>query len=104
VTYAKIQNVTNNRLLGNFSGGAAAPAEIAISSNLQVASSTLDTVAPQCRAKGSFNSSGTLVSGTAYNVSSVTHVGTAQYRVNFTSALTNYLAVAIMLTSGGPNT
>jgi hypothetical protein len=30
VTYAKIQNVTNNRLLGNTSGSAAAPAEVAL--------------------------------------------------------------------------
>lgn len=30
VTYAKIQNVTDQRLLGNFSGGAAAPSELAL--------------------------------------------------------------------------
>lgn len=30
VTYAKIQNVTDQRLLGNFSGGAAAPSELSV--------------------------------------------------------------------------
>lgn len=34
VTYAKIQNVTNARLLGNNSGGAAAPSEIALGAGL----------------------------------------------------------------------
>lgn len=40
VTYAKIQNVTNARLLGNNSGGAAAPSEISVDSSLVFASAT----------------------------------------------------------------
>lgn len=40
VTYAKIQNVTNNRILGNFSGGAAAPSEYAVA-NASVSGSTI---------------------------------------------------------------
>lgn len=38
VTYAKIQNVTNARLLGNFSGGAAAPAEYSLGAGLEESS------------------------------------------------------------------
>lgn len=41
VTYAKIQNVTDNRLLGNATGGAAAPSEISVSNGLTLASSAL---------------------------------------------------------------
>lgn len=41
VTYAKIQNITNNRLLGNVSGSAAAPEEITIGSGLLVTGTTL---------------------------------------------------------------
>src|SRR5678815_5563471 len=35
VTYAKIQNVTNARLLGNFTGGAAAPAEYSLGAGIE---------------------------------------------------------------------
>lgn len=41
VTYAMIQNVTNNRLLGNATGSAAAPSEISVSAPLALGSSTL---------------------------------------------------------------
>lgn len=41
VTYAKIQNVTTNRLLGNVSGSGAAPQEITIGKGLVVNSTTL---------------------------------------------------------------
>jgi hypothetical protein len=43
VTYAKIQNVTNARLLGNNSGGAAAPSEISLGTGLVFSGSTLKT-------------------------------------------------------------
>jgi hypothetical protein len=46
VTYAKIQNVTNSRLLGNVSGSAAAPQEIAIGSGLSVSGTTLTSAPP----------------------------------------------------------
>ena len=41
VTYAKIQQVTNNRLLGNFSGGTANVSEYAIAGGLTVTGTTL---------------------------------------------------------------
>lgn len=41
VTYAKIQNVTNNRLLGNRSGGPAAPEEISLGAGLAFSGTTL---------------------------------------------------------------
>lgn len=41
VTYAKIQNVTTNRLLGNVSGSGAAPQEITIGTGLTVTGTTL---------------------------------------------------------------
>lgn len=43
VTYAKIQNVTALRLLGNPTGSAAAPAEIALGATLSFSGSTLQT-------------------------------------------------------------
>ena len=46
VTYAKIQNVASNRLLGNVSGGAAGPQEIAIGSGLSVSGTTLASAPP----------------------------------------------------------
>ncbi len=45
VTYAKIQNETNNTLLGNVSGGAAAPEEITIGTGLSVSGSTISAPA-----------------------------------------------------------
>ena len=45
ITYAKIQNVTTNRLLGNVSGSPAAPAEITIGQGLVVSGSTLTSPA-----------------------------------------------------------
>lgn len=42
VTYAKIQNVTNNRVLGNSSGGAAAPSEQTLSQVLDMVGSAAD--------------------------------------------------------------
>lgn len=52
VTYAKIQNVATNRLLGNVSGGAAAPQEITIGGGLSVSGTTLS--APAYPPPGSF--------------------------------------------------
>lgn len=46
VTYAKVQNVTDQRLLGNISGGAAAPAEIIIGAGLTATSTTLKSAFP----------------------------------------------------------
>jgi hypothetical protein len=45
VTYAKIQNVTNARLLGNNSGSAAAPSEISVGTGLSLSGSTLSATA-----------------------------------------------------------
>lgn len=45
ITYAKIQNETNNTLLGNSSGGAAAPSEQTIGATLAFSGSALQTAA-----------------------------------------------------------
>lgn len=42
VTYAKIQQVTNNRFLGNFSGGSAVPSEYSLGNNLSVTATVLN--------------------------------------------------------------
>ncbi len=42
VTYAKLQNETNNTLLGNASGGSASPEELTIGSGLAVSGTTLN--------------------------------------------------------------
>lgn len=54
VTYAKIQNVANNRVLGNVSGVAAAPQEITIGNGLKISGTTLS--APAFPPSGSFRS------------------------------------------------
>lgn len=41
ITYAMIQNVTDNKLLGNATGGAAAPSELSVSAPLTIGSSAL---------------------------------------------------------------
>lgn len=72
VTYAKIQNETNNTLLGNSSGGAAAPSEQTIGATLAFTASQLRTVAMTGDVTSSANSfattvakiQGTVVSGT----------------------------------------
>lgn len=46
VTYAKIQNVANNRLLGNVLGAAGAPQEISIGSGLSISGTTLMSTPP----------------------------------------------------------
>lgn len=46
VTYAKIQNETNVTILGNNSGGAAAPSEITMSTNIGLSGSTIFTFDP----------------------------------------------------------
>jgi len=43
VTYAKIQDVTNARLLGNFTGGAAAPAEYSLGEGLEHSAGAIRT-------------------------------------------------------------
>lgn len=45
VTYAKIQNVTNNRLLGNNSGSAGPPQEISVGTGLSLSGGTLSNSA-----------------------------------------------------------
>lgn len=42
IIYSKIQNVTNGRFLGNFSGGAAAPSEYSLGANLSVSGTVLN--------------------------------------------------------------
>jgi len=43
VTYAKIQNVANGKLLGNFSGGSAAPSEYSLGAGLTTSGSSIVT-------------------------------------------------------------
>lgn len=85
VTYAKIQDVANNRLLGNVSGGAAAPQEITIGAGLLVNSTTI--TAPAFPPKGSF-------SNLSIKVASNTTVTVAADLVTTTDG-TNYLTTAL---------
>lgn len=85
VTYAKIQDVATNKLLGNVSGGAAAPQEITIGAGLLVNSTTL--TAPAFPPKGSF-------SNLSIKVASNTTVTVAADLVTTTDG-TNYLTTAL---------
>lgn len=72
ISYAKIQNVTAARLLGNPTGGAAAPSEISLGATLAFSGTALQTVALSGDVTSSANSfattvaaiAGTTVSGT----------------------------------------
>jgi hypothetical protein len=46
VSYAKVQNVTDQRLLGNFSGGSAAPSEYSLDAGFSISGSTILSHAP----------------------------------------------------------
>lgn len=65
ITYAKIQNVTNNRLLGNFSGSAASTQEIQIGSTLSVSAGVLQTNALTGDVTSSANSFATTIANGA---------------------------------------
>lgn len=85
VTYAKIQDVANNRLLGNVSGGSGPTQEITIGAGLLVNSTTL--TAPAFPPKGSF-------SNLSIKVASNTTVTVAADLVTTTDG-TNYLTTAL---------
>jgi hypothetical protein len=89
VLYAKIQNVTNARLLGNFSGAAAAPSEYAIGSGLAVSGTTLNNTAlpPQ----GGFKN-------LSIKVATNTTVAVAADAVAMTDGSGNYRTAAISAT------
>jgi hypothetical protein len=89
VLYSKIQNVTNGRLLGNFSGGAAAPSEYAIGSGLAVSGTTLNNSAlpPQAGFKN-----------LSIKVASNTTVTVAADAVVMTDGAGNYRTAAISAT------
>ena len=58
-------------------------------------STSMQTGQQACKAWVNFNGTGTVAIRAGYNVSSITDVGTGQYRVNFTNAMadTNYAVV-----------
>jgi hypothetical protein len=85
VTYAKIQNVTNARLLGNDSGGAAAPSEISLGFGLTFPTTTslgVSQIAPNIQ---------TFTSGTSLTYTTPTSGG----------VLPNYLHVRMVGAGGG---
>jgi hypothetical protein len=65
VTYAKIQNVTAARLLGNPTGGAAAPSEISLGATLTFSGSALQTLAMTGDVTSSANSFATTIAANA---------------------------------------
>lgn len=84
VTYAKVQNVTDQKFLGNFSGGAAAPSEYGIGAGLVMSGSNL--TAPSAPVAGTFKN-------LSIKVASNTTVTVAADFVAMTDA-TNYKTLA----------
>lgn len=102
VTKAKIENVANMKVLGNVSGAAAAPAEVAIidddtmatatATNIPTAESvkayaesyanSLLRVKAHCRFNGA---NGSIIGG--FNIASVSRTGTGAYAINFTEEM-----------------
>ena len=105
VNYANIQNVTNLKLLGNFSGGAAAPSEYGLGTNLAVTGSTLDTKwGPH--AWVTWTMSGTSVTvRQSFNVTSVVRNSIGNFTITFTNPMTDiyYVATATGQRSGSNN-
>ena len=64
-------------------------------SNGTVSTSSANVIQGSAKAWVNFNGTGTPAIRASYNVSSITGIGTGQYRVNFTNAFndTNYLTV-----------
>lgn len=96
VTYAKIQNVTASRLLGNPTGGAAAPSEISLGTTLTFSGSALQTAALTGDVTASANSFVTTIAAGAVSYTKVagTALATAsEYRSNTASKILNANAV-----------
>lgn len=86
VTYGKIQNVTDQKLLGNFSGGAAAPSEYGLGNNLAKVGSNIDTkYGPKAWAEGTV-SGGVLTQNAGFNCT-VTRQSQGNYTCTFTAAM-----------------
>lgn len=88
VTYAKIQNVADGKVLGNFSGGAAAPSEYSLGKSLTVASTTINFVFNLLAFATWTDDGSTITLRQNYNVASVTRVGSGsstRYAIAFTN-------------------
>lgn len=74
ISYAKIQNVTSARLLGNPTGGAAAPSEISLGATLAFSGSALQTSAFTGDVTASANSFATTIGNAAVTYAKIQNV------------------------------
>jgi hypothetical protein len=83
VTYAKIQNETNGTFLGNFTGGAAAPSEYTLGTNLSVTGGVLNATGGSSLTAGTGI---TFVGGTAVTSNLATGISGGQSAIGDTAS------------------
>ena len=77
VTYAKIQHVNDAKLLGRSSGSAGIPQEIAVGSNLTLASATLNALRPAVAFTNVVTASGYVISNTRVSATEISALTTS---------------------------
>jgi hypothetical protein len=85
VTYAKMQNVTAARLLGNPTGGAAAPSEISLGATLTFSGAALQTIAMTGDVTSSANAFATTIAANAVTNAKMATMATNTVKGNATS-------------------
>lgn len=95
VTYAKMQNVTASRLLGNPTGSAAAPSEITLGASFAFSGSALQTVAFTGDVTTAANSVATTIAANAVTYAKFQQVAASSLVGNATGSTANATNIAI---------
>lgn len=104
VTYAKIQNETSSTLLGNPTGGAAAPSEISLANGLTFSGTTLGVSTPINTSTSSYTISATDMGGQRnYNGTNITStipaITSTVFALGMSSVITNYNATPLTIST-----
>lgn len=95
ITYAKIQNVTASRLLGNPTGSAAAPSEISLGATLAFSGTALQTAAHTGDVTTAANSFATTIANNAVTYAKFQQVAASSLVGNATGALANATGITL---------
>jgi len=95
ITYAKIQNVTASRLLGNPTGAGAAPSEISLGATLAFSGTALQTAAHTGDVTTAANSFATTIANNAVTYAKFQQVAASSLVGNATGALANATGITL---------